>query len=178
MSAFADDSLDPDARRHTPAANLLRLGDDADVRADLERMQPARRDAVVGKIAARMWDVARVDGDLDDPGHRAGPGEGLARDVAQASRRRDALADRRRTCIDWYCVASYEGRAATGQCARRDRDPDDRPARRQEAKPVVDAIITGAGRRRKHQRVGDELLLALAASGDPTRSKICSTSRR
>src|SRR5690349_2675113 len=57
--ALADEGIDPDLSAHA-AANLVKMQHDADVRSALDTMSPGRRTQVIGKLAPRLWDIARV----------------------------------------------------------------------------------------------------------------------
>jgi hypothetical protein len=169
VDAFQNDALDPDLSAHA-GANLLRMGGDTQVRDDLGRMQPARRAALVGKMAARMWDAARVDGELTVPRIE----QVQAKDALVMLRKQADDATRSQIdtyLLDWYCVASYERRAAAGSVPGATVIRMIGPAAGKKLKPVVDAIITAPANGAKHQRVGDELLLALAVSGNPDEVK-------
>jgi hypothetical protein len=163
VGAFEDEGLDPDLAAHA-GANLLRLGDDAEVRDGFGRMSPARRGALVGKVAARMWDVARVDGDLALP-H---VGQVQAKDSLVMLRK---LAGDKAAIdtylMDWYCVASYESRARTGAVLGASVIRMIGMPAGKKLMPVADAIIAAPATGPKHKQLGDELLLALAVSGNP-----------
>ncbi len=58
--AFADESIEPDLAAHA-GANLVKKGMEGDVRGELDTMSPGRRVQVVGKLAPRLWDLARVE---------------------------------------------------------------------------------------------------------------------
>ena len=110
--AFADETVDADLSAHA-GANLVRMGRDQDVRQALEQMTPGRRVAVVAKLAPRLWDLARVEGEMQMPA----PSQVIAKDALVLARK---FADDQGKAqidgylLDWYCVGSYEGRAQTG----------------------------------------------------------------
>src|SRR5256885_8567673 len=58
--ALADESIDPDLSAHA-AANMVKKQMEADVRAAFEAMSTDRRQAVVAKLAPRLWELAKVD---------------------------------------------------------------------------------------------------------------------
>ena len=163
--AFGDDSLDVDLSAHA-GANLLRMGRDADVRSALQQMAPARRTAVVAKLAARMWEVARVDGELAMPR----PEQVQGKDALVMLRKLADDAGKAQIdtyLMDWYCVASYDGRAQTGAVLGPTAMRMLGPPAGKKLMPVVDAILTAPADGAKHRRIGDELLVGLAASGNP-----------
>lgn len=172
VDAFEDDHLDPDLAGHA-GANLLRMGDTADVTSGLGRMQPARREAVVAKIASRMWDAARVDGDMTVPHtDQIQAKDSLVMLRKQADEATRAQIDAYLT--DWYCVRSYERRAEMGAVLGPTVVRMIGPPAGKKLEPIVDAIITAPAigpNGTKYERVGNELLLALAASGSPEAAK-------
>src|SRR4051812_38235719 len=64
-NTFVDETLDADLSAHA-AANMLRTGKEGDVRAGFESMSAPRREAVIGKLAPRLWDLARVEKPTDN----------------------------------------------------------------------------------------------------------------
>ena len=67
--------------------------------------------------------------------------------------------------VDWYCVASYEGRAQVGAVLGSSviRMVGQLAAKKLMA--VADSLIAAPGQSKAHNRLGDELLLAIALSG-------------
>jgi hypothetical protein len=165
LGAVTSDRADPDLSAHA-AANLIRRDDDREVYAALEAMPAARRAQLIARLAPRMWDVARVDRERELPGK---PQVG-AKDALVRLRRWADEPTRQQIdgyLIDWYCVASYEDRAragfATGPSVMRLVGP---PAGRKLI-GVVNGVIAAPGQDRVRNRVGDQLLLGLAATGYP-----------
>ena len=96
---------------------------------------------VVQKLAPRLWELARVEGDMQLPN----PTQVRAKDALVLVRKSADDATKAQIdgyLVDWYCVGSYEGRATTRCGPGRERDPPARRAGRQEAAP----------RRRGHPR--------------------------
>lgn len=158
-------SVDPDLAAHA-ASNLLRRSEDEAVRAAFEAMPPPRREQVVAKLAPRLWTMARVDGEMARPT----PAQETAKDTlfdlrpwADAATR--AVIDGYLT--DWLAGGYYEGRAIAGrhQGAQIIRVLGPKAGERliAEANRLI-ATPDQDGRRR---RIGDQLLLGLAASGSP-----------
>lgn len=168
QSAFKDEGLDADLSAHA-AAVMIRKGQDLEVRTGLEQMSPARRTQLVEKLAPRLWDLARVEGDMQLPN-------------ANQTRAKDALVLVRKFAddktkaqidgylIDWYCVGSYEGRAGMGAVLGTTVIRAIGPATGKKLIHVADAILAANRSAKpgdKQNRVGDELLTAIAVSGDP-----------
>src|SRR4051812_25927349 len=65
--AVIDDSLDADLSAHA-AANLIKMGQDLDVYAALDTLAPQRRNELIAKLAPRLWDIARVENEMNLPG--------------------------------------------------------------------------------------------------------------
>ena len=165
QKAVADESLNGDLSAHA-AANLIKRGDDRDVYAVLEPMTPGRRAAVVARLAPRLWEVARVENDTDLPGAP----QVIAKDALVRIRPWADDATRAQIdgyLIDFYCVSSFEGRAKVGAnlgvTVMRLVGPP--AARRLTA--VVNSVIAQPGQDKVKNKIGDELLLGLAATASP-----------
>lgn len=165
LRAVTGDGADPDLSAHA-AANLLRLDDDREVYAAFEAMPAARRADVIARLAPRMWSIARVERERELPGKpQLTAKDALVRLRAWADEPTRQQIDG--YLIDWYCVASYEDRARagvhTGASVMRLLGP---PAGRKLI-GVVNGVIAAPGQDRVKNRVGDQLLLGLAATGYP-----------
>jgi hypothetical protein len=165
LHAVTSDGADPDLAAHA-AANLIRRDDDREVYAAFETMPAARRTQVIARLAPRMWDIARVESERELPGKS----QVGAKDALVHLRRWADEPTRQQIdgyLIDWYCVASYEDRARagffTGAPVMRMVGP---PAGRKLI-GVVNGVIAAPGQDRVRNRVGDQLLLGLAATGAP-----------
>ncbi|MBP6630106.1 MAG: hypothetical protein KBG28_28900 [Kofleriaceae bacterium] len=164
--AAASRSIDPDLAAH--AAVNLALSDRADINGEaevkriMEGLPEARVQQVMAKLAPRLWARARTEGDpMQVPGSVQIRGKDLLFDL-----RKYADAETRATIdgylSDWYTTGFYEGRATLG---------------RNLGVTVISTIGASAGARLKEAansvvakrdaKIGDELLLALAASGNP-----------
>jgi len=163
--AVADESLDPDLSAHA-ASNLIKMGKDPDVRQIFDQMGQARRQAVIGKLAPRLWEIARVEGDMQMPR----PIQVSAKDALVMLRKYSDDAGKQQIdtyLMDWYGVPSYEGRAGVGatlgaSVVRMIGGPACK-----KLKQVTDGIIAAPGQDKAKNRLGDELLVGLAASGSP-----------
>jgi hypothetical protein len=162
--ALENDQLDPDLSAHA-GVNLIKLGRDAQVKDELGRMQPSRRDAVVAKLAARVWDAARVENEMSLPN----ADQVQAKDALVMLRKLDAAAHAQidTYLIDWFCVASYERRAETGNALGAPVMRMIGPPAGKKLMSVVDGVLAAPAKGASHQRVNDELLTGLAASGNP-----------
>src|SRR5262249_47495495 len=110
--ALSDESIDPDLSAHA-AVNLLRTGKDRDAMAGFDTMSTGRRTEVVGKLAPRLWEVARVNGEDLVPSSS----QAMAKDMLVNIRRwaTDPVKKEIDSYLtDYYCVRSYEGRAGQG----------------------------------------------------------------
>jgi hypothetical protein len=168
QSAFRSESIDIDLSAHA-AAVMIKKGLDPEVRAGLEQMSPGRRTQLIEKLAPRLWELARVEGDMQLPN-------------ASQTRAKDALVLVRKFSddktkpqidgylIDWYCVGSYEGRAGMGAVLGATVIRAIGPAAGKKLIHVAEAILAAnraAKPGEKQNRLGDELLTAIAVSGDP-----------
>jgi hypothetical protein len=165
LEAVTSDRADPDLSAHA-AVNLIRRDEDREVTAAFEAMPAARRTQVIARLAPRLWDVARVESERELPGKP----QIAAKDALVRIRRWADEPTRQQIdgyLTDWYCVASYEDRAragfSTGASVMRMVGP---PAGRKLI-AVLNGVIAAPGQDRVKNRVGDQLLLGLGATGDP-----------
>lgn len=163
--AFADESIDPDLSAHA-GANLIKMGLGPDLRSRLDQMSENRRNAVLAKMTPRLWEQARVDGDLKLPS----PPQVVAKDALFTLRKYADEQSKKQIdsyLIEWYSVASYEGRAQTGAILGASVVRTLGLAAAPKLMQVLDGLIAGDDKAKKKNRIGDELMLALAASGSP-----------
>ncbi|HEY4244793.1 MAG TPA: hypothetical protein VGM88_33490 [Kofleriaceae bacterium] len=165
--AIANTDLDPDLSAHA-AANLIgpKVGKEQEAYPILEHLDPARRSAVVAKLVPRLWALARVDRDdmLPDMPQVLGKDALIkVRPWADDATRQQIDA----YLIDWYCVRSYQKRALVGgtlgSAALRMIGP---PAAKK-LEQVANGFIAAPGQGTTKQLLDSELLLGLAATGDP-----------
>src|SRR6185503_21290905 len=112
-STFLDGGLDPDLSAHA-AAVMVKAGRDNEVKVELDHMSAARRTSVITMLAPRLWDIARIEGEMLRPA----PHQTQAKDALFVIRKYADAATRAKIdgyLIDWYAVPSYEGRANSGQ---------------------------------------------------------------
>lgn len=163
--AFLDSSLDPDMSAHA-GVNMIKKGRDQEVKTELTNMPETRRTAVVSKMAGRLWEAARIEGEMQLPV----PTQVQAKDALVVVRKYADPATKTQIdnyLIDWYAAPSFEGRAQAGAtlgpAVMRMIGPPAAP----KLMRVADGIIAAPGQETVKKKVGSELLLALAATGDP-----------
>jgi hypothetical protein len=169
-SALTNRSLDPDLSAHA-AEVLLRKLEDTYVRDTLEKMEASRREKVVAKLAPRLWNMARLEGEMVAPTQR----QMMAKDALVDIR---AWADTPTRDVidgyltDWLTGGYYEGRAAAGRHtgAQIIRMLGPRAGERLIAE--ANRIIATPDQGGKRRKIGDELLLGLAVSGSPEAVKL------
>lgn len=164
-SAFLDSDLDPDLSAHA-AAVMVKTGRDGEVRTALDQMSPERRSQIVTKLAPRLWDMARIEGDMLRPA----PLQTQAKDALVIIRKYADETTRAQIdgyLIDWYAVPSYEGRANAGAHLGVTVLRMLGPSAAKKMISVVNGIIAAPGQERTKKRIGDDLMLGLAATGDP-----------
>jgi HEAT repeat protein len=164
-SAFLDDGLDPDVSAHA-AVVMIKTGRDNEVKTELEHMNPSRRNAVVTKLAPRLWTMARIEGEMLRPA----PPQTAAKDALFLIRKYADPATRTQIdgyLIDWYAVPSYEGRANAGAFPGSTVLRALGPAAAKKMMAVINAIIAAPGQETTKKRVTDELMLGVAVTGDP-----------
>ena len=163
-TAFLDTSLDPDLSAHA-AAVLFKIGRDQDVKSELEGMSAPRREAVLAKLAPRLWERARVDGEMLRPA----PQQIQSKDALVIIRKHADAATKTQIdgyLIDWYAVPSYEGRANSGAFLGASVLRMIGPPAAKKMMQVMTSLIAAPGQETTKKRIGDELLLALAVTGD------------
>lgn len=162
--ACLDEGLDPDLSAHA-CVNMIKTGRDAEVKTEVEHLPPPRREQLAAKMMAKLWDVARIEGEMQMPA----PHQTQAKDALLFVRKWADAATRTQIdsyLIDWYTTPAFEGRANAGAIAgstvmRMIGAPAAKKLMR-----VADGIIAAPGQETVKKKLGDELLLSLAATGD------------
>jgi hypothetical protein len=163
--AFHDTALDPDLAAHA-GENLLKLGQDAEVRRTLEAMAPDRRALVTAKLAPRLWNMARIEGDMTVPT----PPQIAAKDMLFEVRKWADAATRAQIdgyLTDWYTSGYYEGRATLGKYQGAAVIRTLGAPAGEKLMSAANAVLAAPKKDGKPVKVGDELLLGLAVSGHP-----------
>nr|HEX4318909.1 hypothetical protein [Kofleriaceae bacterium] len=163
--AFGDDSLDPEISAHA-AANLVRMQQEGEVRKGFELMDKSRREAVIGKLAPKLWDMAKVDREDTVPSG----GQVNGKDMLVAIEKWAAPADKATIdgyLVDWYGVKSYEARAEQGAHLGGEVMRLVGPAGGKKLVEVLNGLLAAPGQDKTKNRIGDNLMLGIAASGDP-----------
>ena len=163
--ALADEGLDADLSAHA-GANMIRMQNDPEVREVLESMSPGRRVAVIEKLAPRLWDVARIEKEQDLPGSP----QIMAKDALISLRKYGSDPEKQQIdqyLIDWYGTISYEGRARVGAVLGPAVMRMVGPLGGKKLMSVANATIAAPGQEKVKNRIGDELMLGMAASGNP-----------
>ena len=163
--ALADESLDADLSAHA-AANMVRMGNDPEVREAFEQMSPARRVAVIEKLAPRLWDVARIEKEDGLPG----PQQITAKDALIGVRKYASDAGKQQIdtyLIDWYATIAYEGRAKVGAVLGAAVMRMIGPPAAKKLMGVANATIAAPNQEKVKLRIGDELMIGMAATGSP-----------
>jgi len=162
--AFLDPDLAPEISAHA-AANLIKL-QDGSFREGFETMGQARRTVVVEKLAPMLWEMARVNNENEIPN-----GPQIAGKDALVTIRKWADDTTRQKIdgylVDWYGVISYEGRADRGAYIGPVVMRTVGPPGGKKLMGVVNALIAQPGQEKQKFRIGDELMLGMAASGSP-----------
>jgi hypothetical protein len=168
-SAFLDEGLDPDLSAHA-AAVMIKTGRDGEVRTELDHMSQARRTTVVAQLAPRLWEIARIEGEMLKPA----PQQTIAKDALVMIRKHADAAARTQIdgyLIDWYAVPSYEGRANAGAQLGASVMRMIGPPAAKKMMGVLTSLIAAPGQTTSKKRIGDELMLAVAATGDAEAAK-------
>lgn len=165
-AALASDEHPADLRAHA-AQNLVQIERFDAVEESLEAMPEDQRAAVLAELAPRLWEDARVDGDMTVPSTR----QTNAKDALYFTRRFADDVTRAKIdsyLIDWFAGGYYEGRATagrvTGNMAMRAVGPAAGPRLLEGARSILAKPPDEKGMR---PQLGDRLLEALAFSGHP-----------
>ena len=164
--ALRDSDLDADVRAHA-GRNLVHMDEMDNVLEALEGMAEGERAAVLDKMARRLWEDARIEGDMTMP-------------TSDQVGAKDALFDLRKfatgevlngiddNLVDWLTGGYYAARARQGRFrgSRLVRGIGPRAASKllRVAKSIVAAPADDKGRLPK---IEDPLLIGLAATGSP-----------
>jgi hypothetical protein len=167
--AVADSSLDPDLVAHA-AENLIRIGQDSELKSTFAAMDPSRAQAVMAKLAPRLWERARVEREDAVPL----PINISAKDALFDIRPYSDEATRAQIdgyLTDWYAVSFYDKRATLG-------NHQGSEVLRTVGAPAAERLMSAANTivsrpevDGKRVRIGDELMLGLAAVGTPASVK-------
>lgn len=163
--ALADEGIDADLSAHA-AANMIRMNNDPEVREVIDAMSPARRTQVIEKLAPRLWDVARIEREDALPN----PQQVSAKDALLSLRKYAADAQKQQIdtyLIDWYATVAYEARAKVGAVLGAAVMRMVGPPGGKKLMSVANATIAAPGQEKAKLRIGDELMIGLAASGNP-----------
>lgn len=165
VEALNDSGLEPDMRAHA-AANLVLLDKWSEVRKTLEAAPESKRTAVADALAARLWKASKIDGEMTQPTDR----QWASKDAMYELRTFASDATREQLdkyLVEWFADGFYEGRAttgrATGRMVIRAVGAAAAPKLLERARSILARPPKKDGTR---LRVGDELLHALALSGD------------
>jgi hypothetical protein len=130
-------------------------------------MSPERAAAVVGKLAPRLWERARIEQANAVPA----PSQITAKDALFDLRKLGDDAARAQIdgyLSDWYASNQfYEQRATLGRHLGVQVIRALGPPAGEKLKQVANSLVAAGEQGGKRDKIGDELLLALAASGNP-----------
>lgn len=170
--ALRSSDLEPDLRAHA-AQNLVRLetggekrGEDVMIEA-LAAMPPEERDQVLDKLVPRLWENARIEGEMTVPSSiQVG-----AKDALFALRRLargQTLEAIDRYLVEWLTGGYYEARARTGnvrgETIVRAVGPMAAPSLIRSAKSL---LIAPTGKEGSQYQLEEPLLIGLAVSSSP-----------
>ncbi|MBK9031986.1 MAG: hypothetical protein IPL61_11775 [Myxococcales bacterium] len=169
-STMKNGSIDPDLSAHA-AENLYKRGNDQDAKAMFDAMAPARRDQVLAKLAPRLWAIARIEGEMAQPTSLQEIGKDALFEL------RPLADDETRAVIDgyltdWLTGGYYEGRAATGRFRGAAIMRALGPKAGERLIAVANRVIAAPDKDGRRPKIGDQLLLGLAASGSPDAVKL------
>lgn len=165
MDALKSDGEDADIRAHA-AQVLIQINRFVDVKEVLEGIDDTARHKIMAELATRLWDSARINGELDIPSQNQSKSKDAIfylMDLAD-NETKAKMAD---YVIEWFLGGRYEARAKSGRVtgALAVRKIGGQAGKRllNSIKALVNTPPDASGGR---PRVGEELLRALAISGD------------
>lgn len=162
--ACLDEGLDADLSAHA-CVNMIKTGRLDEVKTELDHMPPPRRQSLIAKMAPKLWDTARIEGEMQMPA----PHQTQAKDALFTIRKYADDATRTQIdgyLIDWYTTPAFEGRANAGAFSGSLVMRNVGAAAAKKLMHVADGIIAAPGQETVKKKIGDELLLSLAATGD------------
>jgi hypothetical protein len=165
LDALKSGEHNADLRAHA-AQTLIGIDRFIEVRDILEGLEDAPRHKVMTALAGRLWEVARINDPMDVPTARQSNAKDAlfyTMDFADAATQAK-IAD---YIVEWYVGGHYEGRATSGRVSgsMAIRKVGNAASTRllQAARGIIAKPADDQGRR---DQVGDELLRALALSGN------------
>jgi hypothetical protein len=163
--ALADSGTSAELAAHA-AENLVRLGQDKDVKTAFAAMSADRANAVMAQLAPRLWSRARIEGENTVPS----PLHITAKDALFDLRK--YADDATRTTIDgylvdWYAVSFYDKRANLGANLGMKVLRAIGPAAADRMMQAANQVVAQPAGENRRVRIGDELMRGLAVTGDP-----------
>ncbi len=165
LDALKSSEYNADLRAHA-AETLIGIDKFTEVRDILEGLEEGPRHKIMAALAGRLWEVARINDPMAVPTSRQSSAKDAlfyTMDFADAETQA-RIAD---YLVEWFVGGHYEGRARAGRAsgAMAIRKVGDAASTRllQAARGIVAKPADDQGRR---EQVGDELLKALALSGN------------
>ena len=162
--AIADEDLDADLSAHA-AANLVKMQQEPDVKAALDKMSPGRLQQVLAKLSPRLWDLARIEQENAIPNAQ----QIVAKDALITLRKYADDTQKQQVdnyLSDWYAVPSYEARAGVGATLGAAVMRMLGAPAGKKLMSVANSVLAAPGQDKVKNRIGDELMLGLAASGN------------
>lgn len=164
--ALRDPALAADLRAHA-GQNLIRMENPEAVQAAFEDMAADQRQAVLGKLVPRLWDDARIEGEMTRPSALQIGAKDALHDLRpfadQASR--EAIDD---YLVEWLTGGYYAGRSQTGRARGaaiiQAAGPRAAPRVLAAVRALVAAPPDASGAR---PEIEAELLVGLAVTGSP-----------
>jgi hypothetical protein len=163
--ACLDEGLDVDLSAHA-CVNMIKTGRDPEVKTEVDNLPQPRREQLAAKMAAKLWEVARIEGEMQMPA----PHQTQAKDALIMVRKWADAATKTQIdgyLTDWYTTPAFEGRASAGAVAGSTVMRMIGAPAAKKLMHVADGIIAAPGQETVKKKIGDELLLSLAATGDP-----------
>jgi len=171
--ALRDGDHDADIRAHA-AQNLILHPEAllAVVLDELDSMDKGAAQDVVEKLAPRLWENARIAGEMDVPTAEQGQAKDALYDLRKfAAEKTRAQIDE--YLIEWLAGGYYEGRAKVGRVGGREIIRDiGRPAAPKLLEGARRILIKPPGSEGEHVKMGDQLLVALSNTGAPEAAEL------
>ena len=164
VKAMNDSSLDPDLSAHA-AANLIKMGKQDEVKQAIAGMSADRRKPVLGNLVGRLWEMARIEGDYVRPTALQVNAKDLLFDLRKSADP-DTRAKIDGYLADWFTGGDYEDRATMGRYQGAVVMRALGPSVGDKLKSAAASVIAWDQKGQK-LKIGNELLLGLAVSGNP-----------
>ena len=163
---LSDPALTADLRGHAAEA-LVVIEGPAEVVTALEVMDEATRNAVIADLLPRLWEEAKITQENVKPTSRQSTAKDALFEIRNLANA-EARAEIDQYLIEWFTAGYYEARAVSGRMTGKQVLRTIGPAAGSDMIASTNRLLARKAEREGYKvKVGDQLLLGLAVTGDP-----------